>query len=98
MDIRKNITLSLIACMTIFCTQQVVAQKKELSEAQGIIKKGKAFDKAEKILVGLLKNDANKSNVKIYNLWFDAVKGQYDAQNKKLYVGQAADTTALMNT
>lgn len=98
MDKLIKISLSLIAFTTFFCTQHAVAQKKELSEAQSIIKKGKEFDKAEKILVGLLKNDANKSNVKIYNLWFDAVKGQYDTQNKKLYMGQAADTTALMNT
>lgn len=98
MNKRFIITLSLIVSMTFFCVQITVAQKKELSEAQSIIKKGKEFDKAEKILVGLLKNEANKSNIRIYNLWFDAVKGQYDAQNKKLYVGQAADTTALMNT
>lgn len=73
------------------------AQKKELSQARTYIKSGKDFDKAEKLLTGLLKDSANRSNEKIYLLLYQAQKKQYDAGNEKLYMKQKYDTASMFN-
>lgn len=73
-----------------------VAQKKEIGDARAIIKSGKDFDKAEKMMVNLLKkNAANRENPKIYATWFDAVEGLYTQANEKLYLKQKYDTAAF---
>ena len=72
------------------------AQKKIINEARAYIKAGKDFDKAEKLMVGLLKKDSsNRENTKIYDTWFDAVEGQYEQANEKLYLKQKYDTAAF---
>lgn len=98
MYLRNMMKLILTITLVMLCTDGVLAQKKEIQQAQANIKKGKDLDKAEKLMVDLLAKPENRGNMKIYSTWFDAVRGQYDAQNKKLYIGQAADTAALMNT
>lgn len=92
--------LRIIIAITIvmLSSAECKAQKKEIQQAQTNIKKGKELDKAEKLMVDLLAKPENRANIKIYTTWFDAVKGQYDAQNQKLYLDQKADTAALMNT
>ncbi len=73
------------------------AQKKEISQARDFIKSG-AYDKAEKLMTNLLKKDtANLKNMKIYLTWYDAVVGQYQAANEKLYLKQKYDTVAFYN-
>ncbi len=73
-----------------------MAQKKELSEARGYLKSRSNYDKAEKLMTGLLAKDtANRSNIKIYATWLDAVIGQYEAANEKLYLKQKYDTVAF---
>ena len=75
-----------------------MAQKKEFSQARSYIKSGKDFDKAEKLMTDLLKNDpANRTNEKIYQVWFQAVTKQYEAANEKLYLKQKYDTAAFFN-
>lgn len=73
------------------------AQKKELSQARSYIKSGKDYDKAEKLMVDLLVNPANRDNAKIYATWYDAISGQYAQANEKLYLKQAYDTAAFFN-
>lgn len=74
------------------------AQKKEIENARTIIKSGKDFDKAEKLMTDLLAKDAdNRDNPKIYLTWFDAVKGQFSQANEKLYLKQKYDTAAFFN-
>lgn len=73
------------------------AQKKELSQARSYIKSGKDYDKAEKLMVDLLANPANRDNAKIYATWYDAISGQYAQANEKLYLKQAYDTAAFFN-
>ena len=73
------------------------AQKKELSQARSYIKSGKDYDKAEKLMVGLLTNPSNRDNAKIYATWYDAISGQYAQANEKLYLKQAYDTAAFFN-
>lgn len=74
------------------------AQKKEIEEAQTIIKSGKKVEQAEKLMVDLLKKDsANRKNPKIFATWFDAVEAQYVQANEKLYLKQKYDTAAFFN-
>ena len=70
-------------------------QKKDIDQAKTYIKSGKDYDKAEKLITPLLKDSVNRNNLKLNALWFDAVKGQYDAANEKLYLKQKYDTAAF---
>ena len=70
------------------------AQKKELSQARSYIKSGK-YTEAEKLMTSLLKDSANRTNKRIYLTWYDAVRGQYEAGNEKLYLKQQYDTAAF---
>ena len=79
--------LMLTPCLTL-------AQKKELSQARSSIKSGK-YDDAEKILVPLLKDSANRTNKRIWLAYYDAVRGQYEQGNEKLYLKQKYDTATF---
>ena len=68
------------------------AQKKQLDEASVMLKSGKNLDKAEKLMTGLLKDSVNRTNQKIYALWFDIVEAQYEQANEKLYLKEKYDT------
>ncbi len=92
---QEIVTLLLLLLMITPCLR---AQKKEFSQARSYIKSGKDFDKAEKLMTDLLKNDsANRTNEKIYQVWFQAVTKQYEAANEKLYLKQKYDTAAFFN-
>ena len=91
---QKQITILLLLTMITPC---LWAQKKELSQARSYIKSGKDYDKAEKLMVDLLANPANRDNAKIYATWYDAISGQYAQANEKLYLKQAYDTAAFFN-
>ena len=87
----------LILLLLTMITPCLWAQKKELSQARSYIKSGKDYDKAEKLMVDLLVNPANRDNAKIYATWYDAISGQYAQANEKLYLKQAYDTAAFFN-
>jgi uncharacterized protein YxeA len=74
-----------------------VAQKKELGQARAYIKSGKDYDKAEKLMTDLLKDSANRKSPRVYQTWYQAVRGQYEAANEKLYLKQKYDTAAFFN-
>ncbi len=75
----------------------MMAQKKELSQARSYIKSGKDFDKAETLMTGLLKDSANRNDKRIYLVWFDAVRGQYNQANERFYLKQKQDTSAFFS-
>lgn len=85
----------------------MVAQRKELSQARSLIKSSKRLDtaakkmdnykKAEEIVNGLLKDSANRQDPKIYLLWYETVKKQYETANQQLYLKQKYDTVAFFN-
>jgi len=90
---RHNYVLLLLAMIT---PCLATAQKKELSQARSYIKSGKDYDKAEKLMTGLLQKDsANRDNMRVYLTWLEAVKGQYDQANERLYLKQNQDTAAF---
>ena len=70
----------------------MMAQKKEIAEAETYLKSGKNLDKAEKLMKDLLKKESNQGNIKIYQTWYQSVVAQYEAANVKLYLRQKYDT------
>lgn len=80
-----------ICCL--FLTMAVMAQKKEMAQARTYLKSGKDFDKAELLMTTLLAKDSvNRQNKKIYDIWYETVRMQYEAANEKLYLKQKYDT------
>lgn len=75
----------------------VYAQKKQISSAKENVKKGNNLENAEKSMVELLKDSANRQNTKIWTILFDALKKQYDQGNEKIYLKQKYDTANLFN-
>lgn len=79
--------LMITPCLTL-------AQKKELSQARSSIKNGK-YAEAEKTLTTLLKDSTNRQNKRIWLAYYDAVLGQYEQGNEKLYLKQQYDTATF---
>ena len=70
-------------------------QRRQLQEARAIIKSGKGFANAEKMMVALLKDSANLNNMRIYDMWLQSVEKQYDQVNEQMYKKQVVDTASL---
>ena len=73
------------------------AQKKEIQTAKDQVKAGKDLDKAVASMKNLLGDSANRTNKKIWTVYFDAVRKQYEQGNEKLYLKQKYDTAQLFN-
>ncbi len=92
----KHFALLLLLMMTMPCLTR--AQKKELSQARTYIKsRNKNYTQAEQLMTKLLKDSANRDDIRIYTVLLDAVKGQYDQANERLYLKQNQDTAAFFN-
>lgn len=74
-----------------------VAQKKQLQQASDYIKSRKDLDKAEKLMNGLLGDSTYRNNPKVWLLLHEALIGQYEQGNEKLYLKQTYDTTQLFS-
>lgn len=75
----------------------VSAQKKEIQTAKDQVKAGKNLDQAAASMKKLLADSANRTNRKIWTIYFDAVRKQYEQGNEKLYLKQKYDTAQLFN-
>lgn len=73
------------------------AQKKEIAQAQAVLKSGKDFGKAEESMRKLLADSANRQNLKIWHVLTEAVRLQYEQGNEQLYLKQKYDTASLFN-
>ena len=87
--------IATICCMVI--TIACLAQRRQLQEARVILKSGKNFEQAEKLMTDLLKDTANQSNTRIDDFWLQAVEKQYGAMNEQMYKKQKVDTVKLFN-
>lgn len=70
-----------------------VAQRRQIADAELLLKKGKDYAKVEKMMTNLLKDSANQNNMRIYDVWLEAVEKQYGELNEKMYKQQVVDTT-----
>ena len=99
----KHLTTALLLillitpCLTAAQKPKASTIRQELDQARSIIKSGKDFDKAERLMVDLLKDANNKDNKKIYLTWFEAVRAQYTAANERLYLKAKQDTAEFFN-
>lgn len=75
----------------------VSAQKKEIQTAKDQVKAGKNLDQAAASMKKLLADSANRTNRKIWTIYFDAVRKQYEQGNEKLYLKLKYDTAQLFN-
>lgn len=73
------------------------AQKKEIQTAKDQVKAGKNLDQAAASMKKLLADSVNRTNRKIWTIYFDAVRKQYEQGNEKLYLKQKYDTAQLFN-
>lgn len=71
------------------------AQKKQMAAARDQIKTGKDLHIAEQSMRGLLKDSANRDNIKIWLLLAQSLERQYAKANEKLYLKEKADTAAF---
>ena len=71
------------------------AQKKEIQQAEAIVKSGKNLDRAEQQMRKLLTDSVNRRNLKIWSTMTNAVRGQYLQGNENLYLHLKQDTAAL---
>ena len=71
------------------------AQKKEIQQAEAIVKSGKNLDRAEQQMRRMLTDSVNRRNLKIWTTMTNAVRGQYLQGNERLYLHLKQDTAAL---
>lgn len=91
---KRIVILSLLLIILVPCLN---AQRKEIGQARTFMKSGKNFDRAEKLMRDLLKDSANRENVKIHSILCDALRKQYEAGNMKMYLKQKVDTAQLFH-
>lgn len=72
-------------------------QKKQIAQANEYIKSHKNLDKAEKVLSGLLNDSVSRNNSKVWLLLHEALLGQYEQGNEKVYLKQKCDTVGLFS-
>lgn len=73
------------------------SQKKQITQAQDMVKSGKDLDKAESMMRKLLQDSVGRSNKRVWLTLVSALTGQYEQGNEKLYLKQKYDTTALFS-
>lgn len=73
------------------------AQKKDIAQARDWVKQSKNLDKAEQTMMKVLKDSANREKEKLWEILFDALRGQYEQGNEKLYLKQKYDTASIFN-
>lgn len=89
---KRTLLTALLLILMVPCLN---AQRKTIGQARTYIKSGADFDKAEKLMTGLLADSANAGNIKVRMVLADAVRKQFEQENEKLYAGKDYDTTAL---
>ena len=87
--------LIIVTCLAKAQKTKVNTVRQELSQARTYIKSGKNLDKAEQLMTGLLKDSANRDDKRIYQMWYEAVRAQYDQANERFYLKQKQDTVAF---
>jgi len=89
-----KIIIIMILCFTVSAAS---AQRKQIGEARTILKSGKNYDKAEKLMTDLLKDSANRDYKRIYEIWLQSVQKQYDQANERFYMKQQQDTAQFFS-
>jgi hypothetical protein len=94
---KKIVFLSLFLLTTVSSAAQKSTVKKDIAQAQAFLKSKKNCDKAENLMLSLLKDSVNRRNERIHLVLFDAIRMQYEQNNEKMYLRQKVDTAAFFN-
>ena len=90
--------LVITPCLTLAQKTKVRTIRQELSQARTYIKpRTKNYSQAEQLMNKLLVDSANRDNKDIQQVLFEAVRGQYDQANERMYLKQRQDTAAFLN-
>ena len=72
--------------------------RQDLSQARTYLRsRSKNYGQAEQLMTKLLKDSANRDNKHVHQVLLEAVKGQYDQANERMYLKQKQDTAAFFN-
>lgn len=82
----------------LFLPLTLLAQRKEITAAQDLVKSGKNLETAQANMEKLLKDSANRTNLKIWETLYEAVRKQYEQGNEKLYLKQTYDTAKFFRS
>ena len=93
MRIRSIVSFVMLA----FVSVSVCAQRKQIGEARTILKSGKDYDRAERLMTDLLKDSANRDYKRIYEIWLQSVQKQYDQANERFYLKKQQDTVQFFS-
>lgn len=88
-------TITIVLCFLV--AGVCAAQRRQIGDARTILKSGKNFDKAEKMMTDLLMDSTNQENVRIYDVWLEAVEKQYAQLNERMYKKEVVDTAQLFS-
>ncbi|MGI6231799.1 MAG: tetratricopeptide repeat protein [Prevotella sp.] len=96
--------LWLLVCMGTYVPAQT---KKAISQGRALVKAGRKatksddrmskFSQAEKSMLQLLTDSANRHDERIWNVLFESLRYQYEQGNEMLYLKQKFDTAQLFN-
>jgi len=90
--------LAAMPCLTFAQKTKVSTIRQELSQARTYLRsRNKNYSQAEQLMNKLLKDSANRDNKDIQHVLLEAVKGQYDQANERMYLKQKQDTAAFFN-
>lgn len=94
---KRRIEITLVMIFALTLPMNVMAQKKQISQAREYIKSKKNLDKAEKSMALLLEDSINRTNQKIWITLVNSLIAQYEQGNEMLYLKQSYDTTSFFN-
>lgn len=94
---KKIVLFFLLVLCAVSSSGQKSTVKKDIAQAQTFLKSKKNCDKAENLMLALLKDSANIRNERIHLVLFEAIRMQYEQNNEKMYLHQKVDTAAVFN-
>ena len=92
-QMKSRVLITIITLL--FFLPAAFAQKRLIIETEKIIKSGKNLEKAEQNMRNLLRDSANRKNIKVWATLTDAMRGQYLASNENIYLQNRQDTAKL---
>jgi len=97
MGMKRMLKGNIILILMIGICLSASGQRKQIGEARTILKSGKNFAQAERLMTDLLKDSANRENRRIYEIWLQSVQKQYDQANEKFYLKKQQDTAEFFS-
>lgn len=90
------LALMLLSCPSAAQKGKGLNVRQDLSQARSYLRsRSKNYGQAEQLMNKLLKDSACRENKHVHQVLLEAVKGQYDQANERMYLKQKQDTAAF---